>query len=80
MKITTSGQVSIPAAVRRAWGTTRVKMTLEGDRLVVEPEPENPFDRFYGIFAGPGPTYDELRAEDRELEREREERKWGHRA
>lgn len=78
MKVTTAGQVSIPAEVRRRWGTTRVKITDEGGRLVVEPEPENPFEGLIGILAGPGPTYDEMDAEEREMERERELRKYGH--
>lgn len=77
MRITASGQVSVPAEVRRRWKTTRVHIIEHGDRIVVEPEPENPFDEFVGVFAGPGPTYDEMKAEDREVEAEREERRWG---
>jgi AbrB family looped-hinge helix DNA binding protein len=76
MKVTTAGQVSIPAEVRRRWGTTRVRITDEGGRLVVEPEPENPFEGLLGILAGPGPTYDEMQAEERAAERERDRRKW----
>lgn len=51
MKVTIVGQVSLPAAVRRRWGTTRVKVTDLGDRLVVEPEPDNRFDLFVGVLA-----------------------------
>lgn len=76
MKVTASGQVSVPAEVRRRWGTTRVKITDEGDRLIVEPEPENPFRDLIGILAGPGPTSDEMKAEERAAEEERERRRY----
>lgn len=80
MKLTTAGQVSVPAEVRRRWGTTRLKVTDEGDRLVIEPEPENPFEGLLGILAGsypPGaPNYEEMKAEEREAELERDRRKW----
>lgn len=77
MRVTSAGQVSLPAAVRRRWATSRVRIVDEGDRLVIEPEPENPFSRFTGILAGPGPTADEMRAEDRRMEQEAEDRKFG---
>jgi AbrB family looped-hinge helix DNA binding protein len=76
MKVTASGQVSVPAEVRRRWGTTRVRITDEGGRLIIEPEPENPFEGLLGILAGPGPTYDEMEAEEREAAHERDRRKW----
>jgi len=76
MKVTASGQVSVPAEVRRRWGTTRVKVIDAGDHLIIEPEPENPFEGLLGILAGPGPTYDEMEAEERAFELERERRKW----
>lgn len=77
MRVTASGQVSVPAEVRRRWTTSRVKITDLGDRLVLEPEPENPFAKYLGILAGPGPTSDEMREQNRIEEREAEERKWG---
>ncbi len=76
MKVTTAGQVSVPAEVRRRWATSRVKITDEGDRLIIEPEPENPFRDLIGILAGPGPTSDEMKAEERAMEEERERRKY----
>ena len=36
MKVTASGQVSVPAEVRRRWDTTRVRIVDEGHRLVIE--------------------------------------------
>lgn len=78
MKVTTAGQVSIPAEVRRRWATTRVKVTDHGDHLVIEPEPENPFEGLLGILAGPsGPAlHVGWEDEEREAELERGRRKW----
>jgi bifunctional DNA-binding transcriptional regulator/antitoxin component of YhaV-PrlF toxin-antitoxin module len=77
MKVTASGQVSVPAEVRRRWDTTRVKITDEGDRLVIEPEPENPFEGLLGSLRGElSATWDEMEAEERASERERHRRKW----
>lgn len=77
MKVTASGQVSVPAEVRRRWGTTRVRITDEGDRLIIEPASENPFADLIGILAGEVTmTYDEMEAEERAAERERNRRKW----
>ncbi len=40
-RITTGGQLSIPAAIRRRWGTSRVAIEDHGDSLVVRPLPED---------------------------------------
>lgn len=77
MRVTSAGQISLPAAVRRRWGASRVKITDEGGRLVIEPASDNPFEDLIGILAHDGPTWDEMEAEEREAERERELRKWG---
>lgn len=77
MKLTASGQVSLPADVRRRWTTTRLKLTDLGDRIVVEPEPDNPFSKYRGIFAGLAMTSDEMREENRSEERLIEARKVG---
>ncbi len=75
MKVTASGQVSVPAEVRRRWDTTRVKITDEGDRLVIEPEPENPFADLIGILPGL-PSWEEMKADEREAEEQRERRRY----
>lgn len=77
MRVTSSGQVSVPASVRRRWATTRVRIVDRGDHLVVEPEPENPFAGLQGVFAGPGPSSDELRRELREDDAHAEDRRLG---
>jgi AbrB family looped-hinge helix DNA binding protein len=77
MKVTAAGQVSLPAEVRRRWSAGRVKVTDEGDRLIIEPASDHPFDDLIGILTHDGPTWDEMDAEERELEQERELRKYG---
>lgn len=75
MRVTASGQVSVPAPIRRRWATTRVRIVDRGDHLVVEPEPENPFAGLQGALAGPGPSSDELRRELRKEEAHAEDRR-----
>lgn len=77
--ISQGGQVSIPAHVRRRWGTTRVLVEDRGDSLVLRPLPDDPIDAAMGSLAGPGPTSDEMRRISREEEAEAEERKYGTR-
>lgn len=58
-RITTGGQVSIPAEVRRRWGASEVLLDDQGDRLVVRPVGEDPIERARGALAGR--TSEELR-------------------
>jgi len=75
-KITTSGQVSIPAAVRRRWRTSRVQVEDHGDYVVVRPLPADPVAAVRGIFKDRiTTTTDELRHKAREDERRADERK-----
>jgi AbrB family looped-hinge helix DNA binding protein len=79
MKITSSGQISIPADVRRRWGVTRVRLVDHGDHVILEPIPDDVFSATFGAFAAKdGLTSDEMRRIEREEEAEREERKYGH--
>ena len=75
-RITTSGQVSIPADVRRRWRTSRVEVEDHGDHVVVRPIPDDPIAAVRGIFkAHMTMTTDEARARFRKEEAEIEERK-----
>ena len=76
MRVTAAGQVSLPAQVRRRWGASRVRMTDEGGRLIVEPASDNPFDDLIGILADGSISSDDMEREEREAERERDRRKW----
>ncbi len=80
--ISSGGQISVPAAVRKRWGTRTVLAEDQGDRLVLRPAPDDPIAAVRGIFAAElsrGPTTDELRAgaraEEAELERRRARRR-----
>ena len=42
MSISTGGQISIPAMVRRRWGTTSVVLEDRGDHLVLRPVADDP--------------------------------------
>jgi bifunctional DNA-binding transcriptional regulator/antitoxin component of YhaV-PrlF toxin-antitoxin module len=78
MKITTSGQVSIPAEIRRRWGVTRLRMVDHGDHVTIEPLPDNPWEASIGAFTNmSGLTVDEARKLERKEEAEREERRYG---
>jgi AbrB family looped-hinge helix DNA binding protein len=74
-KITTSGQVSIPATVRRRWRTSRVEVEDHGDHVVVRPVPDDPIEAAFGIFKDRGINTTELRRRAREDERRAEERR-----
>ncbi len=76
MRVTSAGQISLPAEVRRRWATSRVRITDEGGRLIVEPASENPFEDLVGILAHQGPTWDEMEADERQAEDERDRRKY----
>jgi bifunctional DNA-binding transcriptional regulator/antitoxin component of YhaV-PrlF toxin-antitoxin module len=79
MKITSSGQISIPADVRRRWGVTRVRLVDHGDHVTLEPIPDDLFAATFGRFRSKhGLTSDDMKRIDREEEAEREERKYGH--
>jgi bifunctional DNA-binding transcriptional regulator/antitoxin component of YhaV-PrlF toxin-antitoxin module len=79
MKISKGGQVSIPAPIRKRWGTTTITLEDQGDQLVLKPAPDDPIAAAAGAFAGEGhgPDLDTIRREEREAEREIEDRKYG---
>ena len=63
--ISSGGQVSVPAAVRKRWGTRAVLAEDRGDELVLRPAPDDPIAAVRGIFAdeiSSGATIDEMRA------------------
>jgi bifunctional DNA-binding transcriptional regulator/antitoxin component of YhaV-PrlF toxin-antitoxin module len=74
-KITTSGQFTLPASIRRRWRAGRVLVEDHGDHVVVRPVPEDPIAAVRGIFKGRIGSVDELRRRAREDERHAEERR-----
>jgi len=79
MKISKGGQVSIPAPIRKRWGTMTITLEDRGEEIVLKPAPDDPIAAAAGAFAGEGrgPGLETIRREEREAEREIEERKYG---
>jgi len=51
LAISNGGQVSVPAAVRKRWGTRTVLAEDRGDHLVLRPAPDDPVAAAVGAFA-----------------------------
>ncbi len=51
-KVTQGGQISIPATIRRRWGTSRLTLEDLGDRVVLKPAPDDPIAAARGALAG----------------------------
>jgi AbrB family looped-hinge helix DNA binding protein len=77
LKVTSGGQVSLPAEIRRRWGTRSVSLEDRGDEVVLRPVPNDPVRALRGIFAGRlDVPLEEVRRREREADAEAEERKW----
>jgi AbrB family looped-hinge helix DNA binding protein len=74
-RITSAGQVSLPARIRRRWGTRRVAVEDLGDRVVLRPVPDDPIEAARGALAGQIMASDELRRIARADERHAEDRR-----
>lgn len=79
MKISKGGQISIPAPIRKRWGTGTVTLEDQGDQIVLKPVPDDPIAAAAGAFAGEGRGLglETIRREEREAELDAEERKFG---
>lgn len=75
--ISKGGQISVPAEVRKRWGTRRLFLDDRGDALVLRPAPDDPIAAARGAFKNTPHTSAELRRIAREENRRIEERKWG---
>lgn len=71
LRISRGGQISIPAAIRHRWGTSTVVLEDQGDRIVLEPAPDDPIAAAEGALARElgGLDLARLRREAREDER-----------
>lgn len=50
LRISRGGQLSVPAAVRKRWGTSTVVAEDHGDHLVVRPAPDDPVEAAFGAL------------------------------
>jgi bifunctional DNA-binding transcriptional regulator/antitoxin component of YhaV-PrlF toxin-antitoxin module len=71
MKISKGGQISIPAAIRHRWATSTVALDDQGDRIVLEPAPDDPIAAAEGALAAEFGAIDVDRLRDRAREDER---------
>ena len=51
LRISKGGQVSVPATVRKRWGTSTVLAEDLGDHLVLRPAPDDPIAAAAGALA-----------------------------
>ena len=77
MRISKGGQISIPAVIRHRWATSTVALEDQGDRIVLEPAPDDPIAAAEGALAEEFGELDpaRLRREAREDERVAEARR-----
>lgn len=75
LAISRGGQVSVPVAVRKRWGTRTVLAEDRGDHLLLRPAPDDPVAAAVGAFADEIAALgsEEARRLDREEELEAEE-------
>jgi len=74
MKVSSNGQVSIPAAARARWKVDRVLVADLGDRVVVRPLPPEPVAELQGKYRGRGPSSERDRRQARIEDASRERR------
>lgn len=65
MKISSNGQVSIPAEARARWNVEQVIMVDLGDRVVVRPLPDEPVEELKGKYRRRGTNSDRMRRQSR---------------
>lgn len=77
VRISKGGQISIPAAIRHRWATSTVALEDQGDRIVLQPAPDDPIAAAEGALAEEFGELDvaRLRREARKDERAAERRR-----
>ena len=75
-RISSGGQISVPAPVRRRWGADWVQIIDHGDHLVVRPIDEDPITTVRGsLKIDSGRTLDDVRGQGRAEDAAAEERR-----
>lgn len=77
MKVSSNGQVSIPAEARSRWNTDQVVVVDLGDRVVLRPLPPEPIAALAGKYRRRGPGTDRARRTARAEDAASERRKHG---
>jgi len=71
-KVTSNGQMSLPAELRHRWAAGAVLVIDRGDYAIVRPIPADPVGTLRGAHAGAGPSTEQARAADRAADHDRE--------
>lgn len=75
MKVTSNGQVSIPAETRNRWGADQVVVVDLGDRVVMRPLSDDGIAALEGKYRMRGPSTDRARSRSRREDAAAERRK-----
>lgn len=65
MRVSSNGQVSIPAEARARWNADRVVVVDLGDRVVLRPLPAQPVDALKGKYRRGNVSSDRIRQKSR---------------
>ena len=76
VKVTASGQMSLPAHLRRRWQVDEVLVVDKGDYALIRPAPQDAVSELRGSLPQSGFSTDDARAQERELEARLEEERW----
>lgn len=75
MKVSSNGQVSIPAEARARWNADQVVMVDLGDRVVLRPLPAEPVEELRGKYRRRGANTERIRRQSRIEDAARERRR-----
>jgi AbrB family looped-hinge helix DNA binding protein len=75
MKVSSNGQVSIPAEARARWNVDQVVVVDLGDRVVLRPLPEEPVGELRGKYRRRSASSERIRRQSRVDDAARERRK-----
>jgi bifunctional DNA-binding transcriptional regulator/antitoxin component of YhaV-PrlF toxin-antitoxin module len=75
MRVSSNGQVSIPAEARARWNADRVVVVDLGDRVVMRPLPADPVGELRGKYRTQGPSSERIRRQSRSDDVARERRR-----
>jgi len=75
MKVSSNGQVSIPAEVRARWNVEQLVVVDLGDRVVVRPLPDKPVGQLKGKYRRRGASSDRIRRQAKTEDAARERRR-----
>lgn len=76
LKVTASGQISLPAALRKRWAASEVVIVDEGDYALIGPMPADLVDSLQGFVPPGGPSVEESRLRARAEETAAEGVRW----